>query len=51
MRNGTAPKVLKLFANEIGMDFEKCENSTATQEFELKEKDFSGSTEMRYVKF
>ena len=45
------PKTLKLFKNKVSVDFDECENDEATQEVTLKESDYTGKTELKYVKF
>lgn len=47
----TRPKTIKLFKNRVTADFEECENDEPTQSFVLKDADFTGKTELKFVKF
>mmetsp|Transcript_13342 Transcript_13342/g.15282 ORF Transcript_13342/g.15282 Transcript_13342/m.15282 type:complete len:176 (+) Transcript_13342:40-567(+) len=45
------PKTIKIFKNKVTADFDECENDEPTQEITLKEADYSGKTELKFVKF
>lgn len=45
------PTIMKLFVNTKPLGFSECENDEATQEFELKEKDFKEDIVLKFVKF
>ena len=46
-----APQVLKIFANRNQLGFDEAAEDTPTQEVVLTEKDFNGTTELKFVKF
>ena len=46
-----APQVLKIFANKNQLGFDEAAEDTPTQEVVLSEKDFNGTTELKFVKF
>ena len=45
------PKTIRFFKNKVSADFDECENDEPTQEVVLKEADYSGKTELKFVKF
>lgn len=49
--DNTKPSIIKLFVNTKTLGFSECENDDATQEIELKEKDFKEDIPLKFVKF
>lgn len=49
--DNTKPSVIKLFVNTKTLGFSECENDDATQEIELKERDFKEDVPLKFVKF
>mmetsp|Transcript_36113 Transcript_36113/g.32500 ORF Transcript_36113/g.32500 Transcript_36113/m.32500 type:complete len:172 (-) Transcript_36113:140-655(-) len=45
------PTSIKVYVNQLGIDFSSVEDSEPTQEFELDNSDYEGVTNFKYVKF
>ena len=49
--DGRAPKKLKLFANQLGLDFDSAEDAQADQTIELTPDIMGKRLELKFVKF